>query len=140
MSMNKPHVEFHCVDINSGWDTPAELPPGIKQKILASDLDENSKTGSRSRLLRADPGVYTTAPLVHDHWEEVFLISGDLIIGNDAQGNGGKVFRAPAYACRPPGVYHGPVKTETGCVLFELHYYDEQGTRPAQRPWMGEEQ
>jgi hypothetical protein len=87
---------------------------GIKQKILAN-LDETRKTGSRSRLLRFDPGVYTTAPFVHDHWEEVYLMSGDLVVGNDAQGKGGgEAFLAPTYACRPPGVRLGPFKSETG--------------------------
>ena len=27
------------------------------------------------------------------------------------------------YACRPPHTPHGPFKSETGCILFELHYY-----------------
>ena len=48
---------------------------------------------------------------------------GDLIVGNDADGNGGEKFFAPTYACRPPGVYHGPFKSDEGCVMFELHYY-----------------
>jgi hypothetical protein len=103
----------------------AGYPAGIKQKILASDLDETRKMGSRSRLLKFDPGVHTTAPFVHDHWEEVYLMSGDLIVGNDAQGKGGEPFAAPTYACRPPGVHHGPFKSENGCMLFEMHYYDE---------------
>ena len=94
MPMNKPHLEFHPVDMNEGWHTPAGYPAGIKQKILASDLDEGNKMGSRSRLLKFDPGVYTTAPFVHDHWEEVYLMSGDLIVGNDAQGKGGETFVA----------------------------------------------
>ncbi len=81
--------------------------------------------GSRSRLLKFEPGVYTTVPFVHDHWEEVYLMSGDLIVGNDAQGRGGEPFMAPTYACRPPGVHHGPFKSEQGCLLFEMHYYDE---------------
>ena len=106
-----------------GWETPYGYPEGIKQKILASDLNEETKTGSRSRLLRFDSGVYTKEPFVHDHWEEVFLVSGDLIVGNDEQGNGGKTFNKATYACRPPGVYHGPFKSENGCTLFELHYY-----------------
>ena len=89
MPMNKPHLEFHKVDMNSGWATPPGYPPGIKQKILASDLDETRKMGGRTRLLKFDPGVYTTAPFVHDHWEEVYLLQGDLIVGNDAQGKGG---------------------------------------------------
>jgi ChrR Cupin-like domain len=125
MPMNKPHLEFHRVDMSEGWVTPPGYPAGIKQKVLASDLDETRKMGSRTRLLRFDPGVYTTAPFVHDHWEEVYLMSGDLIVGNDAEGKGGEAFTAPTYACRPGGVYHGPFKSETGCVLYEMHYYDE---------------
>src|SRR2546426_1142045 len=125
MPMNKPHLEFTRVDMSSGWATPAGYPVGIKQKILASDLDETRKMGSRTRLMRFDPGTYTTAPFVHDHWEEVYVVSGDLIVGNDAQGAGGETFAAPTYACRPPGVHHGPVKSERGCMRFEIHYYDE---------------
>ena len=74
-------------------------------------------------LLRIGPGVFSEKPFVHDHWEEVYLAEGDLIVGNDAHGNGGVQFHAPTYACRPPGVYHGPFKSERGCLLFELHYY-----------------
>ena len=103
MPMNKPHLEFHAVDMSTGWVTPPGYPAGIKQKILASDLDETRKMGGRTRLLKFDPGTYTTAPFVHDHWEEVYLMSGDLIVGNDAQGQGGEKFTAPTYACRPPG-------------------------------------
>ncbi len=119
----KPHIEFELVSNEEGWKTPNGYPEGIKQKILASDLNEVTKTGSRSRLLRFDPGVYTKEPFVHDHWEEVFLVSGDLIVGNDEQGNGGETFNKATYACRPPGVYHGPFKSKNGCTLFELHYY-----------------
>ena len=34
--------------MSDGWHTPAGYPAGIKQKILASDLDETKKMGSRS--------------------------------------------------------------------------------------------
>ena len=126
MPMNKPHLEFHTLNMSEGWETPgAGYPEGIKQKILASDIDETMKMGSRSRLLRFDPGVFTTKPFVHDHWEEVYLISGDLTVGNDEQGNHGTPFPPNTYACRPPGAYHGPFKSEGGCMLFEIHYYDE---------------
>lgn len=30
------------------------------------------------------------------------------------------------YCVRPPGVPHGPFKSETGCLLLEQHYYDPQ--------------
>ncbi len=128
MLFNKPHLEFHALDLGRGWETPPGYPAGMQQKILASDLDEQKKRGSRTRLLRFQPGVYTTDPFVHDYWEEVYLLSGDLIVGNDRQGRGGQSFTGPTYACRPPGVRHGPFKSETGCVLLEVHYYDE--TRP----------
>ena len=43
--------------------------------------------------------------------------------GNDENGNGGEAFAPNTYACRPPGAYHGPFKSEKGCVLLEIHYY-----------------
>ena len=127
MPMNKPHLEFVRLEMNDGWETPPGYPAGIQQKVLASDLDEENKMGSRTRLLRFEPGEYSTEPFIHDHWEEVFLFEGDLIVGNDAQGNGGESFTAPTYACRPPGAPHGPFKSEGGCMLYEIHYYDESG-------------
>jgi len=125
MPVNKPHLEFHRIDMGSGWQTPEGYPAWIEQKILAGALDEKGKTGSRTRLLRFQPGVYTTAPFVHDYWEEVFLVEGDLTVGNDAEGRGGENFRAGTYACRPPGAAHGPFKSEGGCLLLESHYYGE---------------
>jgi hypothetical protein len=124
MAVNKAHDEFHTLDMESGWETPPGYPGGIQQKILAGDLDEAGKRGSRTRLLRFAPGVFTTEPFVHDHWEEVYLVSGDLIVGNDVDGNGGEQFPPNTYACRPPGAAHGPFKSESGCMLLEIHFYD----------------
>jgi hypothetical protein len=124
MPVNKQHREFYAVDLESGWETPPGYPAGIEQKILSGQLDEARRRGGRSRLLRFKPGVFTKAPFVHDYWEEVYLLSGDLIVGNDAKGEGGEPFAANTYACRPPGVSHGPFKSATGCLLFEIHYYD----------------
>jgi ChrR Cupin-like domain len=123
MPVGKPHLEFHAVDMNAGWSTPSGYPQGIEQKILAGALDEAGKRGSRTRLLRFAPGVYTTVPFVHDYWEEVYLVAGDLTVGNDAQGRGGESFSAGTYACRPPGAVHGPFKSNGGCLLYETHYY-----------------
>ncbi len=124
MAINKLHDEFRAVDMTEGWEVPPGYPAGIQQKILSGALDEAGKRGSRSRLLRFEPGVFTTAPFVHEYWEEVFLVSGDLTVGNDGQGNGGEAFKPFTYACRPPGAFHGPFKSEGGCILFELHYFD----------------
>ena len=123
MGIGKPHIEFMKLDMDEGWETPPGYPPGMQQKVLTLDLDEEGKTGSRSRFLRILPGTYSTEPFIHDHWEEVYLCEGDLIVGNDINGEGGEKFYAPTYACRPPGAYHGPFKSDEGCVMFELHYY-----------------
>ncbi len=90
MPISKEHLEFVVPDMSEGWETPAGYPVGIKQKILAGSLDDIKKSGSRTRLLRFDPGVFTTEPFVHEHWEEVYVLSGDLWVGNDQQGNGGR--------------------------------------------------
>ncbi|MBL8585247.1 MAG: cupin [Xanthobacteraceae bacterium] len=119
----KLHDEFKAIDLTTGWETPPGYPEGIQQKILAGSLDEAAKTGNRSRLLRFAPGVYTTKPFVHEYWEEVLLISGDLTVGNDERGEGGEPFAPLTFACRPPGAFHGPFKSTAGCLLFEIHYF-----------------
>ena len=124
MAINKNHEEFYTLDLDQGWETPTGYPSGIQQKILSGALDEFGKRGNRTRLLRFAPGAYTTSPFVHDYWEEVFLVSGDLTVGNDEQGKGGIAFHPHTYACRPPGVHHGPFRSEEGCLLLEIHYYD----------------
>jgi hypothetical protein len=122
-SINKPHLEFAGVDLASGFTVPPGYPSGFKEKILAGSLDERNRKGSRTRLLRIEPGTYSTAPFIHEYWEEVYLLSGDLIVGNDDKGRGGEKFIGPTYACRPPGVYHGPFKSEGGCLMLEIHYF-----------------
>jgi hypothetical protein len=124
MPIQKEHREFYAVDLQSDWHTPPGYPQGIEQKILAGSLNETSRTGSRTRLLRFQPGVFTTKPFVHEYWEEVYLLSGDLVVGNDEHGLGGTSFAPHTYACRPPGVYHGPFKSNSGCLLLEMHYFD----------------
>jgi hypothetical protein len=119
--IEKEHKEFHAVDLGAGWQVPVGYPPGIEQKILAGHLDEANRKGNRTRLLRFLPGVFTTKPFVHEYWEEVYLISGDLIVGD--AGNQ-ETFAPNTYACRPPGVHHGPFKSATGCLLLEIHYFD----------------
>jgi hypothetical protein len=70
--MNKPHLASYWLDLDQGWATPEGYSSGIKQKILASDIDYRRKMGNRSRRW-FELGAYTTTPFVHDHWEEVYL-------------------------------------------------------------------
>ena len=74
LAIEKEHMEFHTVDLSDGWETPPGYPAGIQQRILAGYLDEKKKRGYRTRHLRFEPGAYTTAPFVHDYWEEVYLL------------------------------------------------------------------
>lgn len=115
--MIKEHLEFFTLDLSSGWETPAGYPDGVEQKILAGSLDEDAKKGSRTRLLRFQPGAFTTKPFEHDYWEEVFLVSGTLTVGEEA-------FQPYTYACRPPHTPHGPFSSEEGCLLIETHFYE----------------
>jgi len=101
MGYHKGHKEFHVLDLQDGWHTLPGYPLGIQEKIIAGELDEKNKRGNRTRLLRFAPGTYTTDPFVHDYWEEVFLLSGDLIVGNDRLGNGGQKFQASWRSSRP---------------------------------------
>ena len=126
MTARKPHLEFFKIDLDKGWEVPPGYPSSFTQQVLTSDLDEVHKIGSRTRILRLAPGAFSTVPFVHDHWEEVYVISGDLIVGNDDQGRGGESFASPTYCCRPPGVHHGPFASKQGCMLYEIHYYDQR--------------
>lgn len=116
MTDRPTHLEFHGVDMAGGWVRPEGFPAGVGEKVLVDTMDETRRIGRRTRLLRFAPGAATAAPITHDCWEEVYLVSGDFALGGEA-------FSAPAYACRPPGVAHGPFRSETGCLLFEVHYY-----------------
>jgi len=117
MGVNKQHHEFSVIDMNSGWETLPGYSECTQQKILSGALDEANKRGSRTRLLRFAPGAFTTKQVVHEYWEEVYIVSSDFTIG-------GKLLPPNSYTCQPPGVYHGPFKSNGGCLLFEVHYFD----------------
>jgi len=124
MACNKEHKEFFQVDFTTGWQRPLGYPKGIQLKVLAGKIDLDKKTGGYTRLLRFMPGSFTTEPFVHDHWEEVYVLQGDLIVNSKPDGTGGQTFLQGTYCSRPPGVPHGPFRSETGCLLLETHYYD----------------
>lgn len=121
--MPKPEIPFHELNDAEGWEPVPGGAPGVEQKMLSGALDETAKIGVRTRLIRFLPGTIAPDLFLHDYWEEVYLISGRLITGCDASGQGGTAFEAPSYACRPPGTPHGPFTSIEGCIFFEIQYY-----------------
>lgn len=121
--IDRKHIELGPVDMTRGWETPPGFPPGMQAKILSGDMDEDRKTGSRTRLMRFEPGTAGTEAIVHEFWEEVYVVSGDFI-SIDHTGAVLQRFPPNTYTCRPPGIWHGPFKSETGCLLLEIHYFD----------------
>lgn len=127
MAVTKKHHEFHNIDLNApGWQLPEGYAPdsGARELIISGALDTENKKGSRTRILRFPPGLATHDVIVHDYWEEVFMLEGDMTVGADKDGNGGESFEGYTYAVRPPGAPHGPFRSVNGCYLLEIHYYD----------------
>jgi hypothetical protein len=116
--MPKPEHEFFRPDALP-WEPVSASPtggaggPGVEQKILSRDPD----TGDVTRLLRFGAGVRTTETIAHDFWEEVWILEGELTdLGK------GQTFTAGMYACRPPGMPHGPYHVPRHCLTLEIRY------------------
>ena len=94
----------------------------IEEMILSVD----EETGDFTRLLHFGPGADTSpnGTLTHEVWEEVWIIEGtieDLRLG--------KAFGPGQYACRPPGMEHGPWKAgQDGAMTFEIRYTRRTGS------------
>jgi ChrR Cupin-like domain len=111
--MAKPELEFFDPE-SLPWEA-VEDEPGVSQRVLAND----QVTGLLTRLVRWDPGVTTSSagPIAHEYFEEVLVLSGSL---HDLRLN--QTFGAGHYACRPPGMLHGPWESAEGCMMLEVRY------------------
>lgn len=116
--MPKPEFEFFRPDALP-WEPIAASPTGgaggrgVEQKILS----RAPETGDVTRLLKFAAGVETTETITHDFWEEVWILEGELVdLGK------GQTFSAGMYACRPPGMVHGPYRVPRGCMTLEIRY------------------
>lgn len=110
--MPKPEYEFHAP---AGEWRPAGKVAGIREQILSADPE----AGDYTRLLRFEPGADSTpdGTQVHDFWEEVYIVDGDI---SDLRL--GEKFTAGMYACRPPGMEHGPWRSDAGVLMIEFRY------------------
>lgn len=121
--MPKPELEFFSPD-HLPWQRADANVEGLYEKILSRDPE----TGDYTRLLRFEPGTDTTpnGVLTHEFWEEVWIVEGSL---TDLRLN--QTFTAGMYACRPPGMQHGPWVSPNGCVTFEVRHYPAGARRGA---------
>jgi hypothetical protein len=116
--MSKPELEFHLPD--GPWTAIEGTGPGTEQLVLAQD-----ETGRRSTaLVRWAPGTDTSAQGAarHDFWEEVYLVAGsmhDLTLD--------QTFVHGSYACRPPGMPHGPWTAPEGVTMLVVKYPADEG-------------
>jgi hypothetical protein len=95
------------------WQAFPEGPPGMWERVLASD----EETGSYTRLIKAEPNLVVSEERVHDFWEESYILEGSFEEGGVTYGPG-------TFVCNPPGYKHGPYTTETGWLALEWVYYD----------------
>ena len=118
--MAKPEHEFLPVE-DVAFTVCAGDVPQLSERILAADSD----AGVATRILKIEPGTDTSpnGSQVHDFWEEVFILEGSL---TDLRL--GETFTAGMYACRPPGMEHGPWKSDDGCLTFEVRYRTKPST------------
>jgi hypothetical protein len=109
----KPAIEFFDAE-TIPW-SPAAGAPGVSERILAQD----ASGGLLTRMVKWAPGVDTSpaGAVAHDYFEEVLILSGAI---HDVRL--GETFATGWYACRPPGMVHGPWTTAEGCVMFETRY------------------
>lgn len=111
--MNKEELEFHDPS-----DRPWEQVDGVTglfERIIAGDRN----SPNHSRMLRFEAGCITPETLTHEFWEEVWILEGSI---HDLRLE--ETFSAGMYACRPPGMPHGPWRTVEGCTTFEVRYRD----------------
>ncbi|MGH3182886.1 MAG: cupin domain-containing protein [Streptosporangiaceae bacterium] len=112
--MPKPEHEFFAAE-KIDYTACAGDVPDLAERILAADPDR----GVATRMLRFKPGTDTTpnGVQVHGFWEEVYILEGSI---TDLRLN--QTFTAGMYACRPPGMPHGPWHSDDGCLTFEVRY------------------
>ncbi|ABS05671.1 cupin domain-containing protein [Kineococcus radiotolerans] len=101
---------------------PAPAPArGVWNRVLGGEGDD------AALLQRYEPGGTSgTEVLRHEHWEEVYVLSGAL-----TDLTSGVVATAGTYAFRPPGMPHGPYRSEGGWEALVTTCPAAATTRPA---------
>ncbi|NLC11121.1 MAG: hypothetical protein GX767_02570 [Firmicutes bacterium] len=111
----KPEREFFDTDFVP-WRQVEGAQEGIMEKIISHDPE----TGSYTRILKFPP-METNEVLVHDFFEEVYILEGSLY---DIQKK--ETYLPGYYASRPPGMVHGPYKIPYGCTTLEVRTFEKK--------------
>eukprot|EP00163_Fabomonas_tropica_P013074 TRINITY_DN2451_c0_g2_i3.p1 TRINITY_DN2451_c0_g2~~TRINITY_DN2451_c0_g2_i3.p1 ORF type:complete len:542 (+),score=37.99 TRINITY_DN2451_c0_g2_i3:125-1750(+) len=99
---------------------------GQYHSVLAEGCNKEGlrSTFSRTRLLRFTREMTPTPlPVSHDFWEEVLLLSGSI-----TDTRLGQTYSQGHYACRPPGMKHGPYTIGSGdqeCTMLVVERADD---------------
>lgn len=110
--MAKPEMELFDTTYLP-WRQVEGAPEGVMEQILSHDPE----TGSYTRILRSPPAENNEI-LVHDFWEEVYVLEGCQI-----DKSSGEKSKAGYYCCRPPGMKHGPYSYPWGVTTLEIRTY-----------------
>jgi len=102
-----------AADSGFEWET-VDGHDDIHEMVMYRDED-----GSHTRFLRMEPGASIEERLSHDHYEELYVIEGGIVDTTLDQ-----AFTSGMYACRTPGMPHGPYEAPVGCLTMEFRYYD----------------
>ena len=111
--MAKAEMEFPDSAVGFKWQAAPDSPRGIEEKILSRDPE----TGDCTRLVRFPAGFRGREVLTHTFWEEVYILEGSF---HDATLE--RTFLPGSYACRPPGMRHGPYECPAGCLACAIRY------------------
>ncbi len=114
----KPQSDLHSIE-DIPWTEISEITsgdkgPGITERILSHD-PANRDYGTR--LVKLAKGFRSTETVTHPFWEEIFILKGTVI------DKGNKITaKAGYYACRHPGMPHGPLYAPEEVITFEVRY------------------
>ena len=90
---------------SEAWET---APEG---ELFSKRLSLDVATGAQTALVKLGPGFRVTEPGVASVGEETYVLSGELIVGDDRLG-------PEFFYSRPAGYVRGPVASPEGCVLY----------------------
>ena len=105
--------EYRGSQADPEWRTVVEAGGTRAEKMLNLDASH----GTFTKVVKMLPGYRTLNPEVHDYWEEVYYLDGELI---ETKRN--IKLKHGSYECIPPQTAHGPFETKTGCELLVIAY------------------